>query len=42
MIRDETELLAFVEYLVTNPVKAGLCREPEDYEWLFLDKKGIS
>src|SRR5262249_47855492 len=39
MIRDEAEPLGFADYLVTNPVKAGLCREPQEYEWLFIDKE---
>ena len=30
---DETHLLTAVRYIELNPVRAGLARKPEDYEW---------
>ena len=38
-IRDEREFLSVLQYLAENPVRAGLCREPEEYEWLFIDRE---
>ena len=38
IIRDEDELIGVLEYLVQNPVKAGLCAEPEAYPWLWILK----
>ena len=32
-IRDEDHLHAAVRYVHQNPVKAGLCREPQDWAW---------
>ncbi len=32
-IRDEEHLNRAVVYIENNPVKAGLCRRPEDWEW---------
>lgn len=32
-IRDESHLVAVREYIHANPVKAGLCRRPEDWPW---------
>jgi REP element-mobilizing transposase RayT len=32
-IRDERHLLAAREYIHNNPVKAGLVRRPEEWEW---------
>ena len=32
-IRDERHFRAVVEYVEHNPVKAGLCRAPEDWPW---------
>ena len=32
-IRDENHLIAVVEYIEHNPVKAGLCAEPADWVW---------
>ncbi len=31
--RDEGELLRIIEYIEMNPVKAGLAKTPEDYNW---------
>jgi putative transposase len=39
IIRDEGEFFGVLEYLVENPRKGGLCREPEEYEWLFINKE---
>ena len=32
-IRDETELSRFNSYIVNNPVKARLCRTPQEWRW---------
>ncbi len=32
-IRDEHHFQAVVRYIENNPVKAGLCEKPEDWEW---------
>jgi putative transposase len=32
-IRDEDHLHAAIRYVHQNPVKAGLCREPQDWAW---------
>jgi REP element-mobilizing transposase RayT len=32
-IRNDQEHAAFCRYVVNNPVKAGLCREPQDWQW---------
>jgi len=32
-IRDDDHLRATIDYIHRNPVKAGLCREPEDWPW---------
>jgi REP element-mobilizing transposase RayT len=32
-IRDEQHLNAAVEYVLANPVRAGLCREPREWPW---------
>jgi type I restriction enzyme R subunit/putative DNA methylase len=32
-IRDERHFQSVVEYIHMNPVKAGLCREPQDWPW---------
>jgi putative transposase len=31
--RDEAEMLRIIEYIEMNPVKAGLVKFPEDYQW---------
>jgi REP element-mobilizing transposase RayT len=35
MVRDEKALLAEMEYIVGNPVRAGLVTRPQDYRWLY-------
>ena len=32
-VEDETYLLTVLRYIHLNPVRAGLCKEPEDYPW---------
>ncbi len=32
-VRDEDHFAAIVNYIHLNPVKAGLCADPEDWEW---------
>jgi REP element-mobilizing transposase RayT len=32
-LRSDEELMRVTEYVENNPVKAGLCRRPEDWEW---------
>jgi REP element-mobilizing transposase RayT len=32
-IRDERHFQQVVDYIHRNPVKAGLCREPQDWPW---------
>ncbi len=39
-IRDEQHLLAVVEYIHQNPVKAGLCAKAEDWPWSSASIKG--
>ena len=33
VIRDEEHLNAAIEYVLGNPVRAGLCREPREWRW---------
>jgi REP element-mobilizing transposase RayT len=35
IIRDGKEFLDTMNYIVCNPVKVGLVRNPADYKWLF-------
>lgn len=37
VIRDEKELRAFTEYILNNPVKAGLCNSTEEWRWSYYD-----
>ena len=32
-IRDDAERARLVAYVENNPVKAGLCKRPEDWKW---------
>jgi len=32
-VRDEEELLRIIHYIENNPVKAGLCANPQDWRW---------
>jgi len=36
MSRGQSEVRATCIYIVRNPVRAGLCREPEDWPWSWL------
>jgi REP element-mobilizing transposase RayT len=33
MIRDENHFFQTAEYIEENPVKAGLCNLPDEWEW---------
>lgn len=37
VIRNETELLNTLAYVVGNPVTTGLVTKPEEYRWLFCE-----
>jgi len=39
VVRDEDELRRIVNYILYNPVKAGLVENPYDYEWTYLNEK---
>ncbi len=38
-IRDEKHLQSTIDYIHSNPVKAGLCREMEDWPWSSAGRK---
>jgi len=33
LVQADEHLLAAVRYIVRNPVRAGLCRKPEEWRW---------
>lgn len=33
LVQEDVHLLEIFRYIALNPVRAGLCREPEDYAW---------
>ena len=33
VIRDDEHLQSAIEYVLNNPVRAGLCEHPEDWRW---------
>ena len=35
IIRNDNELFEEMSYIINNPVKAGLVKNPEDYKWLY-------
>jgi REP element-mobilizing transposase RayT len=35
IVRNENEYVEKVNYIVNNPLKAGLVGKPKDYRWLF-------
>ncbi len=35
VVRDESELLRVVKYVVNNPVKAGLVSQPDQWPWSY-------
>lgn len=37
ILRDDEEYLEKMDYIVNNPLKAGLVEKPEDYKWLFAE-----
>jgi REP element-mobilizing transposase RayT len=37
IVRDDDAYLDMMNYIVFNPVKAGLVDKPEDYKWLFYE-----
>ncbi len=39
VVRDEKELLRIVKYILNNPVKAGLCKTHEEWEWNYYNSK---
>lgn len=39
VIRNKKELLKLVEYVLNNPVKVGLCKHPDDWEWNYYNPK---
>jgi REP element-mobilizing transposase RayT len=42
VVRDSQEFEQFVNYVEFNPVKAGLCRRPEEWEFSSARKTGFS
>lgn len=36
IVRDDRELFFTIEYVVNNPIKAGLCEKPEDWKYTYL------
>ena len=40
IIRNDEDYLEKVNYIVNNPLKAGLVEKPEDYRWLFFEGSG--
>jgi REP element-mobilizing transposase RayT len=40
IIRDDYDYLEKMNYVLYNPVKAGLVDEPEEYRWLFYEGSG--
>ncbi|WP_165234360.1 REP-associated tyrosine transposase [Aquisphaera insulae] len=37
IMRDEREYLSTLEYLMGNPIRAGLCQNPDEYPWLYRE-----
>lgn len=35
IVRDENAYLEIMNYIVANPIKAGLVNQPEQYKWLY-------
>jgi hypothetical protein len=36
-VRDERKLLEKMNYIMNNPVKAGLAKTPANYKWLYWE-----
>jgi hypothetical protein len=41
VVRQEEGIPARVEYLINNPVRAGLVRSAEEYPWAWFDRQSI-
>lgn len=39
LIRNDEELFRILLYVINNPVKAGLCKNPFDWKWTYLQEK---
>jgi len=39
LIRNDEELFRIILYVLNNPVKAGLCKDPFDWKWTYLQEK---
>ncbi len=39
VIKNKKELINTIEYVLDNPVKAGLCKRTEDWEWSYYNPK---
>lgn len=37
IVRDDSDFLDKMEYIINNPVKAGMVESPEDYQWLYYE-----
>lgn len=37
IVRDDNEYFETMDYVIYNPVRAGLVEKPEDYRWLFFE-----
>jgi len=37
IVRDDKEYLEKLNYIVNNPLKAGVVDNPEDYKWLYIE-----
>ena len=37
IVRDDDDYIEKMNYIIYNPVKAGLAEKPEDYKWLFFE-----
>jgi REP element-mobilizing transposase RayT len=42
IIRDDEDYLEKMNYVIYNPVKAGLVHSPEDYKWLYCEMSGVT
>jgi putative transposase len=39
VIRNDDELFEEMSYIINNPVKDGLVKQPEDYKWLYYKRE---
>jgi putative transposase len=37
VIRDDSEFLEKMEYIISNPLKAGMVENPDKYKWLYYE-----